>query len=144
MAAFREIRRVLKPGAISLHLFPARWAPVEVHVRVPLAGVVQTRWWLGLWARLGARNQFQERLDWRDVLEWNHQYLHENTHYVGGRRLLAAGRRCFDEVRFVEKLAIKHRRRTQRLYPLVRAVPFLAWAYGGMRARLLLLGVADG
>src|SRR5947209_2890717 len=26
---FAEIKRVMKPGAISLHIFPARWKPTE-------------------------------------------------------------------------------------------------------------------
>src|SRR2546430_4358410 len=30
----KEIRRVLKPGAISLHVFPARWTPCEPHVLI--------------------------------------------------------------------------------------------------------------
>jgi SAM-dependent methyltransferase len=137
--AFSEISRVLKPGAISLHLFPARWAPRETHVRVPLANVVQTRGWLALWARLGIRNGFQNGLSWRKVTDMNLEYLRTRTNYLGRRELIATGRRWFEEVRFVEELALKHGRRTQRVYPLVRAVPPLARLYSGLRSRCLLL-----
>ena len=44
--AFAEIARVMKPGGISLHIFPARLKPTEAHVFVPLGGVMQSRWWL--------------------------------------------------------------------------------------------------
>ena len=32
----REITRVSRPGAQGMHIFPARWRPVEVHMHTPL------------------------------------------------------------------------------------------------------------
>ncbi len=32
----REVARVGAPGSTGLHVFPARWRPVEVHMKVPL------------------------------------------------------------------------------------------------------------
>ena len=138
-AAFREISRVLKPGATSLHLFPARWMPIEVHSHVPLATVVQQRWWLGCWARLGIRNEFQNDLTWHQVADMNLEYLRTRTNYLTRRQLIAAGDRWFDEVRLVEELGLKHGRRTQRVYPLVKIAPPLAWMYSELRSRLLFL-----
>src|SRR5882762_3131454 len=59
-SAFAEIKRVMKPGGIGLHIFPSKLKPTEGHVFVPLGGVIQNRWWLTLWAWLGIRNSFQK------------------------------------------------------------------------------------
>jgi SAM-dependent methyltransferase len=37
-AAFREIVRILKPGGVSVHVIPAKWALIEGHIKVPLGG----------------------------------------------------------------------------------------------------------
>ena len=73
--AFAEISRVMKPGAISLHIFPARLKLREDHVFVPLAGVIQSHWWLTLWALLGIRNSFQRGKSFREVAALNAEYL---------------------------------------------------------------------
>jgi SAM-dependent methyltransferase len=137
--AFREIHRVLKPGAISLHRFPPRWRPIEVHVRMPLAGVVQRRTWVALWARLGVRNEFQADRPWREVTELDVEYLQARTRYLTRQQLLAAARRSFAEVELLEKLALKHGRRARRAYPFARIFPLLARVYGELGVRLLLL-----
>jgi SAM-dependent methyltransferase len=138
-AAFSEIRRVLKPRGLSLHVFPPRWIPTEPHVRVPFATVVQRYWWLAAWARLGIRNEFQRGMSWRDVAASNVEYLHTHTRYLTRKQLLAVGHRWFDEAAFVEALALKHGKRTQAVYPFARALPPLVRLYAGLRARLLLL-----
>jgi SAM-dependent methyltransferase len=137
--ALAEIRRVLKRGGISLHLFPARWPFLEPHTFVPLATLIQGYWWLGLWARLGIRNVFQKGQPWQQVARFNTDYLRDRTNYPPNRRLLAESRRWFSEVRFINSVMIKHGNRMRRVYPLVRALPVLADAYGVLRARLLLL-----
>lgn len=48
-----EMARVLKPGAWTFHVFPARWRPIESHIRVPFGGRFQTRRWYKFWARVG-------------------------------------------------------------------------------------------
>ena len=58
-SALAEIRRVLKPGGTSVHVFPSRWKPIETHAYVPFASRIQSYWWLYLWALLGIRNEFQ-------------------------------------------------------------------------------------
>ena len=61
---FYEIRRVLKPGGVSFHVYPGKWyLPVEPHMYVPLVNVMwpkQPRWWLAFWAIIGVRNEFQQ------------------------------------------------------------------------------------
>ena len=137
--AFSEISRVLKPGSVSLHLFPARWSPKEVHLGIPFGGVLQARWWVTLWARLGIRNRFQTDLPWREVADLDVEYLRTRTNYLTRKQLAAVASRWFEEVRFIEILALKYGRRSRHLYPLARGAPLLATLYGGLRSRFLLL-----
>ena len=46
---------------------------------VPLASLIQTRWWLGLWALLGVRNEFQQELGWREVTEEEFRVLQNGS-----------------------------------------------------------------
>ena len=61
--AVSEIWRVLRrPGAWTLHIFPARWRPVEPHIFTPFGGRFQHPAVISLWAHLGIRNSFQKGL----------------------------------------------------------------------------------
>ncbi len=84
-ALFLEVRRVLKPGGYSMHLFPSKWyLPVEPHIYVPLVNFFWPRcpkWWLALWALMGVRNEFEQGKSWRDVLECNWEYCRDGLSY---------------------------------------------------------------
>src|SRR5262245_26592231 len=64
-----EIRRVLKAGGVSIHIFPSRYSPIEPHVSVPLATMIRSMNWLKFWAFLGIRNEYQNGLTARKVAE---------------------------------------------------------------------------
>ena len=104
----REMRRVLKPGGVSLHMFPSRWRPIESHVFVPLASVLQNRTWLSLWAILGVRTSLQRNLGWKQVADANLKYLHNSTNYLTGREIIDHFRMCFCDVRNAEDLFLRH------------------------------------
>jgi SAM-dependent methyltransferase len=81
--AFREIVRILKPGGVSVHVIPAKWALIEGHIKVPLGGLQpfkRTPWYL-LWAALGIRNQFQHGLTAREVARRNYEYANAQLNY---------------------------------------------------------------
>ena len=139
-AAFSEIRRVLKPGGVSLHIFPSKLAPIENHVFVPLAGVLQNIRWLTFWAALGIREQSQRGKGFKEVARENFAYLRDHTKYLSGREIVTAASAHFDQVTFVEGYMIKHSYGKARyVYPLVRAVPFLASLYSTFYSRVILL-----
>lgn len=75
---FQEIRRVLKPGGVSMHIYPGKWyLPSEPHIYVPLVNFLwpwRPRWYLALWAILGVRNEYQQNMGWRRVTELNEHY----------------------------------------------------------------------
>ena len=85
---FAEIRRVLKPGGVSLHVFPSRYTPVEPHVRIPLATAIQSRIWLYIWALFGIRSSFQRGKSAREVTRLNYNYLREQTNYLTRQQIL--------------------------------------------------------
>ena len=139
--ALKEIRRVLRPGGISLHTFPARWSPLEPHCFVPLATVIRARSWLLLWAKLGVRNRFQRGTSAAEVASLNQRFLRESTTYYGRRKLMRKVRAVFADARLlcVEPLAAGSSRRMRAAYPLARRIPVVAFAYSELRSRTLLL-----
>jgi SAM-dependent methyltransferase len=130
-SALSEIYRVLKPGGASLHIFPARAKPIEPHVFVPFAGMLQNRAWLTLWAFLGIRNSFQKNMSFAKVARWNHDYLHRHTFYRSRHELRTRIRRQYGNVTFADKQIIRHSYGNARhLRPVVELFPTLATLYG--------------
>lgn len=41
-----EIDRVLKPGGVSLHIFPSRYRVFEAHVQAPFASIFKNYYWM--------------------------------------------------------------------------------------------------
>lgn len=77
----RELARVLKPGGVMLHIFPARWRPLEGHIFVPFASVFRARWWLRLWAALGVRNPYQQGMTVAEAVASNDHFLANGVNY---------------------------------------------------------------
>lgn len=104
-SVFDEIHRVLKDGERGLHIFPARYVPIEPHVHVPLGTLVRSPAWLHLWAALGIRNRFQTGRPAQEVARINHDYLIHHTNYPSNREILRqAGR--FSTAAFREDLFV--------------------------------------
>lgn len=108
--ALAEIRRVLKPGGVSVHVFPSRWKPIETHAYVPLASAIQWRWWLRLWAALGVRNEFQQDWTARETADANARFLANETNYLRKPQIRAHVRRHFEHCDFVEEAVFRPER----------------------------------
>lgn len=124
--ALAEIRRVLKPDGVSVHLFPPPWKPIETHVFVPWASRIQWRWWLYLWALLGIRNRFQKGFSAARTARDNHRFLKNETNYLSKREIREHVHRHFGECQFAEEAAFPGRRyeffmNYPRLLPIYRA-----------------------
>lgn len=135
-----ELRRVLKPGGLSVHLFPARWKPIESHVFVPFASVVRNEPWLMLWAMAGVRRASQAGKSAGEIARANKTYLDGSTNYLGQRDILDHFRRHFGEVRFAERAFLKHspHRRGRQLHAAGVRAPILFAIYRAFWARVLV------
>jgi len=94
-ATLREIRRILKPEGLSLHIFPSRYTLIEPHVFVPLATVFRNKAWLLLWAYMGVRNKHQRGKNAKEVAALNYDYLVAHTNYLRREQILNFARKYF-------------------------------------------------
>ena len=131
---------MLKPGGVSLHVFPAKWRPVEPHMKIPLGGAFQSYSYLRLWAALGVRNEFQKTLGARETAERNHRYAETGIRYLEGREIDTLLCAIFDEVSYEEALFLKHSQgRAHRLHRPVTAFPLLARLFRALHTRVVFL-----
>lgn len=134
-SALSEIRRVLRRGGTSIHVFPPRYLLLEPHVFVPLGTLIQSRWWLRVWATLGVRNSFQRGMGPSEVASTNQRYLANHTAYPRRHEILRLAREVFPTARFLSTERLAASSRLEKL-AWSRTVGFL---YGELRSRTLLL-----
>ena len=84
--AMRELGRVLKPGAVSLHRFPGPNGLQEGHFLVPLTALCRFDAWLWLWALLGRRASWQKAMSAGATARENIAYI-RTLRYAGKARL---------------------------------------------------------
>jgi len=135
-----EMRRVLKPEGCCLHMFPSRGLPIEPHVFVPFATVLQDRRWLGLWALLGVRKSNQRGLPWRHVADSNYAYLTSSTNYLKTSEIDRHFLKHFPRTRYVEQSFLRHspNLRGRILHRVGQAFPPLFVLYRRFWSRVIL------
>jgi cyclopropane fatty-acyl-phospholipid synthase-like methyltransferase len=135
-----ENHRVQKQGGLSMHIFPGRYTPIEMHVMVPLASVQRSYPWLLLWAMLGIRNRFQKGRGFREVARLNRDYLRDHTNYPSTPTVRRLFERWFAKVEFREELFLRTSasRRAKLVNRVVGALPFLLPIYRNCWNRVLL------
>jgi SAM-dependent methyltransferase len=142
-AVLSEIRRILKPDGVGLHVFPGRWKIRESHVYVPFSSVLRATWWLYIWAAAGIRNEYQAGMTSAETARRNRFYLTEQTNYLSRGRIRDHVLRHFSECRFAEDAYF---------YPahafLVKRFPFLLpWLrfwFSATDMRVLVFGKKKG
>jgi ubiquinone/menaquinone biosynthesis C-methylase UbiE len=135
--AISEIRRVLKPGGGSLHIFPSRYRFIEPHVYVPMGTVIQSRLWLRLWAHLGVRNEYQDGFSAKETARLNAEWLPKYTNYLKKQQIHRYFSAEFSFVRFCEAEFLRQSPRGRVFGQISRLFPFFAGMYGSFRCRVI-------
>lgn len=81
-----EIKRVLKPGGMAMHLLPGKWyLPYEPHILVPLANFFYPNcptWWFAMWALMGHRAPGEKGMTWRETTQAYRNYYDTGLFYL--------------------------------------------------------------
>ena len=136
----KEIHRMLKPGGLSLNIFPGRYIFIEPHVFVPIASVVRNKVWLLFWSYLGIRNSFQKGKSAMEVSTLNYNYLNAHTNYLTKKQILNYAKRYFD-VSFREDLLFEvGTSRKAKLGKLILKIfPSLLAIFSALHTRVLVI-----
>ncbi len=134
-----ELRRVLKPGGLCLHLFPSKLKPIESHVLVPFASVIKSRHWLAFWYSLRI-GRLKDGMAIRESARHYETYLRQRTNYLNSEQIRSAFGRHFENIDYAEKafLAQSTSDRGRRLYTVAQKIPALFWLYRIFWARVLV------
>ena len=133
-----EIARVLKPDGFCLHYFPSRYRPIESHIFVPFASIIQSHFWLHFWTILGARNEYTDTLKAKETAIKFYDYLKNETNYLTKKQLVEQFGMQFKNVRFCENLSIKHSsRRGKYLYAVSKYFTIIHSIYSTFRSRVI-------
>jgi SAM-dependent methyltransferase len=137
-ALAREVARVTRPGGLGLHVFPAKWRPVEGHMNMPLVhwapkGPVR-RAAIRAALAVGAAAPYFRNLPARDRARVFARFSEDETFYRSSKEIAAILERhgLMSDFSTVarDKLAARHLSIASPLYTLLRAV-YLATAKPG-------------
>lgn len=99
---FRELGRIVKPGAISCHRFPGPNRVMESHVGLPFPLLCYSRTYLAMWALCGWRGRDQDGLPWRETVAHNAALMRLNS-YPTKRRLRTHAETAGVQIEFLER-----------------------------------------
>lgn len=138
---FFELRRILKPGGISINIFPSKYRFIEPHVKVPFAGMFQSMTYFKMWSYLGLRAKSQNRMSVDEVASFNYDLITYRTNYLSRSQLRKLLEPYFCQVLFVERYFIKHGtgKAARYLGKIIDNAPILASLYGVMHTNVLCL-----
>ena len=143
--AVSEIKRVLRPGGTSLHIFPPPLILIEPHVFVPFAALFQNKAWLFLWALLGVRTSRQKKHTYREVVKENFKYLKHKTNYLFKQEIELILRQHSFHYSFCELEMLKHySAKTRALMAVNKVVPVLPWLCRTFVSRALFMRKGGG
>lgn len=136
-SAMRELARVLAPGGVSLHIFPARLRLLESHLKVPLGGRVKNLGWFTFWASLGiGRAWHGPDLSRAAIGRHNYEWVASRVNYLTRSEIKQHARPHFSECHFMEKQAVQER--------LGAGVPGLGSLVGVFHIRVMVLSNRAG
>ena len=134
--ALQEIHRILRPGGMSLHIFPSRYTPLEPHLFIPYGTLIKSKWWLGLWTTLGIRRDIDKEKPLSRVVDDNHKYLTTCTNYLGKSEIRGHLRKHFQTYGFQEDAFLKQHQKAKKL---LKFIPFMPLIYSTFRDRIMYM-----
>ena len=138
--AFSEVHRVLKPGGVSLHNFPAKWRPLEPHLSVPFGGAFRSCGYYRFWVSLGVGTRLGGGYTRRELIEKFAEFGRTGLCYPEGKEIDAILSRCFERYRYVTESFLRWSPgRSRFLFPLVKTAPILEAAFRFLHTRVVLL-----
>jgi SAM-dependent methyltransferase len=140
--ALAQIARVLRPDGLSIHVFPARWRPIEPHMFVPLGGRFNSFQILRLWATFGIRNGFQQGLPATEVALRNAQYAKTGISYPTALEWRLRAEPLFSDVGWAERDFVRSTRGLRPVSRLLRRIiglPGMEGLYRALHTRVLVL-----
>jgi len=138
--AISEIKRVLKPGGIALHIFPPPLILIEPHVFVPFGAIFQNKAWLFLWALLGIRTGFQNKTTYKEAAKENFKYLENKTNYLSKKNIERMLQKYAFQYYFCEREMLAHySSRTRVLMRFNKVIPIFPWLCRTFVSRALFM-----
>lgn len=125
-----ELRRVLKPNGLGIHLFPPKLKPIEAHVYVPFSSIIRNRLWMIFWIWLGFRKADDKRRNVADVADEKISYLNSSTNYQSGTWILSKFRGSgFSSAYWGNRTWLKcsSSKKGKLLFLMTRAIPILLY-----------------
>lgn len=137
----REISRVLKVNAYSIHKFPSRLRPIESHRYVPFSSIIRRRSWLTFWVILGFHMSTQRKEKVNSIVTESLHYLDTKTNYLKGKEIKHIFGKYFTEVEYADFawLMSSPNRRGRLLARASYFFPFIPWIYRIFWSRVLFL-----
>jgi ubiquinone/menaquinone biosynthesis C-methylase UbiE len=133
-----ELKRVLCPGGVSLHIFPPRYTIIEPHVHIPLATLVQCHTWILVWTTLGIRQTGQETATARQAALDETAYLKSSTNYLSTKEIINHVAQHFEEHRWCELEALRYSSQS-KYYPVLRHIPLIRSLLSNFGMRVLFV-----
>jgi 2-polyprenyl-3-methyl-5-hydroxy-6-metoxy-1,4-benzoquinol methylase len=136
-----EMRRVLKPGGVCLHMFPSQLKPIESHVYIPFASIIRNYPYLLIWAILGVKKNDQVGMNAKTIAKANQTYLKTCTNYLSGKQILNYFQKGgFEKCFYIEDLFLKNspNKRGRLLYKLGLKIPVIFAIYRLFWTRVLI------
>lgn len=136
-----ELFRIMKPGAISIHTFPAKYCPIEPHIYVPMGGFIPHYWWYKLWASAGIRNRFQKGLSATETAHRNSMYFINGLNYLSNSLYRVLWKDTGFEWRWIIKDYLIHseRKHEKLIGNTMKYVPIIEWLVLNFHSRFVLL-----
>jgi SAM-dependent methyltransferase len=141
--ALKEMRRVLRPDGICIHIFPAKWRLLEAHFRIPFGGALKASAYFSFWTHLGCKAA--DAPPGFSAREHARRYWEEsrtNLNYLSHRELKFFARMFFANAEFMEREFVEATAgisRVSRLcHPLMR-LPFTESLYRHFHTKAMVL-----